>query len=241
MNSEPQSGPPVLRVTIATGFFLPVPAAGGGATEKIWHGLAGIFASAGHSVTFVSRTWPGQASRETVDGVHHIRVPGFDHTRFLPVNLLLDARGLQAAGCQGLCQRGDRGKPQTCFGAAIKEGKESVYEWELPLPSDPRDLIEVVVGTDSPTAAFGNVIVERGLRCSAAHSGDLRRGPRHRSLRRPGDQGLDLSGRRRPGCRSASPEADGRASTNAAKPACWSTTKLRPPRGKRRLGNFATS
>ncbi|MGA2255498.1 MAG: hypothetical protein ABSG53_12605, partial [Thermoguttaceae bacterium] len=44
------------------------------------------------------------------------------------------------------------------------EGKESVYEWELALPSDPKDLIEVVVGTDSPTAAFGNVIVERGLR-----------------------------------------------------------------------------
>ena len=36
-------------------------------------------------------------------------------------------------------------------------GKEYVYEWELPLPSDPKDLIEVVVGTDSPTAAFGNV------------------------------------------------------------------------------------
>jgi glycosyltransferase involved in cell wall biosynthesis len=90
MNSEPQRGPPLLRVTIATGFFLPVPAAGGGATEKIWHGLARIFASSGYSVNFVSRTWPGQASRETVDGIHHIRVPGFDHTRFLPVNLLLD-------------------------------------------------------------------------------------------------------------------------------------------------------
>ena len=43
------------------------------------------------------------------------------------------------------------------------EGKESVYEWELPLPSDPTSLIEVVVGTDSPTAAFGNVIVQHGL------------------------------------------------------------------------------
>ncbi|MGO9115633.1 MAG: caspase family protein [Thermoguttaceae bacterium] len=41
-------------------------------------------------------------------------------------------------------------------------GKESVYEWELPLPSDPQNLIEVIAGTDSPTAAFGNVLVRRG-------------------------------------------------------------------------------
>ena len=44
------------------------------------------------------------------------------------------------------------------------EGKEFVYEWDLPLPSDPRNLIEVVAGTDSPTAAFGDVIIERGPR-----------------------------------------------------------------------------
>ena len=73
-----------------TGFFLPVPALSGGATEKIWYGLARIFASAGHSVTFISRSWPGLARAETVDGVHHIRLPGFDHTRRLPFNLVLD-------------------------------------------------------------------------------------------------------------------------------------------------------
>jgi glycosyltransferase involved in cell wall biosynthesis len=87
-----------LRITIVTGFFLPVPALKGGATEKIWHGLATLFAAKGHSVTFISRSWPGQADDETVDGVHHRRVRGFDHTRHLAVNLLLDfAWGVRVA------------------------------------------------------------------------------------------------------------------------------------------------
>jgi glycosyltransferase involved in cell wall biosynthesis len=73
-----------------TGFFLPVPAVSGGATEKTWYGLARIFASAGHAVTFVSRRWPGLADDETAEGVHHVRVPGFDHTGSLPANLALD-------------------------------------------------------------------------------------------------------------------------------------------------------
>jgi glycosyltransferase involved in cell wall biosynthesis len=79
-----------LRISIVTGFFLPVPAVSGGATEKIWYGLARIFASAGHSVTFVSRSWPGLASDETFGGVHYVRLPGFDHTGSLPLNLALD-------------------------------------------------------------------------------------------------------------------------------------------------------
>lgn len=73
-----------------TGFFLPVPAASGGATEKTWYGLARDFASAGHSVTFISRGQPGLAAAETVEGVHHVRLSGFDHTRTLAVNLLFD-------------------------------------------------------------------------------------------------------------------------------------------------------
>ena len=48
-----------MKINIATGFFLPVPPAAGGATEKIWHRLAQVFAAAGHEVTFISRTWPG--------------------------------------------------------------------------------------------------------------------------------------------------------------------------------------
>jgi glycosyltransferase involved in cell wall biosynthesis len=79
-----------MRITIVMGFFLPVPAASGGATEKTWYGLARMFAAAGHSVTLVSRRWPGLADSETADGVRHVRVAGFDHTRYLALNLLLD-------------------------------------------------------------------------------------------------------------------------------------------------------
>jgi glycosyltransferase involved in cell wall biosynthesis len=79
-----------LRITIVTGFFLPVPALRGGATERSWYGLARNFAAAGHSVTFVSRKLAPLAAEETVDGVRHIRVDGFDHTRHLLANLFLD-------------------------------------------------------------------------------------------------------------------------------------------------------
>jgi glycosyltransferase involved in cell wall biosynthesis len=79
-----------LRITIVTGFFLPVPAVKGGATEKIWLGLARIFAREGHGVTFISRKWPGVPDRETREGITHLRVAGFNHTRYLIFNLLLD-------------------------------------------------------------------------------------------------------------------------------------------------------
>ncbi len=80
-----------MRIAIVAGFFLPVPAVSGGATEKTWTGLSRLFAAAGHSVTLISRRWPGQKDAETIDGVTHVRIPGFDHTRHLPLNLLLDS------------------------------------------------------------------------------------------------------------------------------------------------------
>jgi glycosyltransferase involved in cell wall biosynthesis len=79
-----------LRITIVTGFFLPVPAVKGGATEKIWFGLARKFAAEGHAVTFISRRWPGAPDDETREGITHVRVAGFDHTRHLSINLVLD-------------------------------------------------------------------------------------------------------------------------------------------------------
>lgn len=79
-----------MRITIVTGFFLPVPPVQGGSTEKIWHRLAQEFAAAGHTVNFISRAWPGFAPRETSQGVDHLRLRGANHTRFLPHNLLLD-------------------------------------------------------------------------------------------------------------------------------------------------------
>jgi len=80
-----------MKITIVMGFFLPVPPVAGGATEKIWFRLAREFALAHHTVTVISRTWPGFPASETLDGVHMVRVPGFDHTRQLWRNLLLDA------------------------------------------------------------------------------------------------------------------------------------------------------
>ena len=79
-----------MKITIVTGFFLPVPAIRGGATEKIWLGLAKTFVASGHSVTFISRRWPGVPDNEIRDGITHQRVTGFNHSRKLAVNLLLD-------------------------------------------------------------------------------------------------------------------------------------------------------
>jgi len=81
-----------MKITIVCGFFLPVPAVAGGATEKIWFRLAREFARAGHTVTLFTRQWPGFPDRETLEGVNLVRLPGFDHTPRLSRNLLLDLR-----------------------------------------------------------------------------------------------------------------------------------------------------
>ena len=64
----------------SSGFFLPVPAVSGGATEKIWYGLARKFAAAGHVVTFVSRGWPGLPARRRRTGSGRSDCAGFDYT-----------------------------------------------------------------------------------------------------------------------------------------------------------------
>ncbi|MBS0630877.1 MAG: glycosyltransferase family 4 protein [Verrucomicrobia bacterium] len=79
-----------MHITIVMGFFLPLPPVAGGATEKSWHGLAREFAARGHAVTVISRRWPGWADRETIDGVTHLRLPGYAHTASLARNLLRD-------------------------------------------------------------------------------------------------------------------------------------------------------
>jgi glycosyltransferase involved in cell wall biosynthesis len=80
-----------MKINIAMGFFLPVPPVAGGAMEKAWFRLGREFAGAGHEVTLLSRRWPGFPARERRDGLELIRVPGFNHTRHLPLNLGLDA------------------------------------------------------------------------------------------------------------------------------------------------------
>lgn len=79
-----------MKITIVMGFFLPVPPAQGGAVEKSWHGLAREFARRGHEVTVISRRWAGWPDSETLDGVRHLRLPGFDHKRRRWQNLLCD-------------------------------------------------------------------------------------------------------------------------------------------------------
>jgi glycosyltransferase involved in cell wall biosynthesis len=81
-----------MTITIVMGFFLPVPAERGGATEKSWSQLAIELAARGHDVTIVSRQWPRWPARETLKGVHHRRLPGYNHRRTLWQNLLLDFR-----------------------------------------------------------------------------------------------------------------------------------------------------
>lgn len=89
-----------MNITIVSGFFLPVPPVLGGSTEKIWYRLAREFVAAGHTVTLVSRRWPDWQTRETeMEGrLTHLRLLGCTHTRYLPVNLVLDSLwGLQVA------------------------------------------------------------------------------------------------------------------------------------------------
>jgi glycosyltransferase involved in cell wall biosynthesis len=79
-----------MKITIVNGFFLPVPPLLGGATEKSWYQLAREFAARGHEVVSISRRWPRLPDDETSGGLRHLRLPGGDHHRSLPRNLLQD-------------------------------------------------------------------------------------------------------------------------------------------------------
>lgn len=87
-----------MKITLVMGFFLPMPPAAGGATEKSWNRLAVEFARRGHEVTIISRTWPGWPDRETREGVRYVRLPGYDHTPRLGRNLWLDFWWSRRAG-----------------------------------------------------------------------------------------------------------------------------------------------
>jgi glycosyltransferase involved in cell wall biosynthesis len=79
-----------MKITLVMGFFLPVPALAGGATEKIWYRLGQLMAEAGHDVTIITRRWPGLPNRESVGNLVLLRLPGMNHTRHLASNLALD-------------------------------------------------------------------------------------------------------------------------------------------------------
>ena len=67
-----------MKITIVNGPFLPVPPLLGGAVEKMWLVLSKIFAERGHFVTQISRQYPTLPSEETLSGVRHIRIKGYD-------------------------------------------------------------------------------------------------------------------------------------------------------------------
>jgi glycosyltransferase involved in cell wall biosynthesis len=72
-----------MKITIVLGAFFPVPPAMGGGVEKVWFTLAPEFVRRGHEVVMVSRKTPGLPREETIDGVKHLRVDGFDTPRSL--------------------------------------------------------------------------------------------------------------------------------------------------------------
>ncbi len=67
-----------MRITIVQGAFFPVPTLRGGAVEKVWLALGREFARRGHTVTHISRLCDGLPKTQELDGVRHVRVPGFD-------------------------------------------------------------------------------------------------------------------------------------------------------------------
>ena len=81
-----------MKITIVHGFFLPIPPVAGGAMEKIWWRLAREFAARGHEVVSVSRRWGDWPAEETREGVRLLRLPGRDHSRRLPINLIRECR-----------------------------------------------------------------------------------------------------------------------------------------------------
>jgi glycosyltransferase involved in cell wall biosynthesis len=79
-----------VKITIATGPWFPVPTLQGGAHHRLWQGLAEEFATAGHQVTILCRSYPGQPDTEIINGVEYIRMGGFSQSPNIWFDLLKD-------------------------------------------------------------------------------------------------------------------------------------------------------
>jgi glycosyltransferase involved in cell wall biosynthesis len=66
-----------MRITLATGPTLPVPALDGGAVHRFWQHMAPEFVRAGHAVIVFARADARQPAEERIDGVHYRRWGGF--------------------------------------------------------------------------------------------------------------------------------------------------------------------
>ena len=62
----------------------------GGAVEKVWFALGKQFARCGHEVMHISRSLEGWPVSESIGGVQHVRVAGFDQPRQLALLKLAD-------------------------------------------------------------------------------------------------------------------------------------------------------
>lgn len=58
--------------------------------QKAWHGLAREMARAGHEVTIVARSFPGQPPAETIEGVRFLRAGGFSQGKHVAWDLAKD-------------------------------------------------------------------------------------------------------------------------------------------------------
>ena len=83
MSSEVETSLAVcpMKITIVLGAFFPVPPIMGGAVEKVWFALGQEFARRGHEIVQISRAHPALPTTENIEGVKHIRVPGFSQPR----------------------------------------------------------------------------------------------------------------------------------------------------------------
>lgn len=79
-----------MRINIATGPWLPVPAIQGGAVHRLWQGLAEEFALEGHQVSILCRAYPGQPATEVINNVTYIRRGGLPQSTNIYWDLIKD-------------------------------------------------------------------------------------------------------------------------------------------------------
>lgn len=88
-----------MKITVATGPWLPVPALQGGAIPRLWQGLAEEFAKRGHDVCIFARTFPGQPDQEMINSVRFLRFGGYQQSLSIKKDLAKDfIYGLRVVG-----------------------------------------------------------------------------------------------------------------------------------------------
>lgn len=80
-----------MKIQIVMNFALPVPPLLGGAVEKRWYGVAQVLGR-DHDVAMISCRHPDLAERESVAGISHVRLPGFDWSNRQAINLWRSSR-----------------------------------------------------------------------------------------------------------------------------------------------------